>query len=81
MESVNQENAGFHSKIVCTRPDPVFLSLISLQQWGELPLCAQHGSLTKCCCVGLYLPETAGVNLPDTLEDMKTFGKYGNYEI
>ena len=24
---------------------------------------------------GLFLPETAGVNLPDTLESMKTFGK------
>ena len=26
---------------------------------------------------GLFLPETAGVNLPDNLESMKTFGKYG----
>ena len=25
--------------------------------------------------VGLFLPETAGVNLPDNLESMKTFGK------
>jgi len=24
---------------------------------------------------GLFLPETAGVNLPDNLESMKTFGK------
>ena len=24
---------------------------------------------------GLYLPETAGVNLPDTLQEIETFGK------
>ena len=24
---------------------------------------------------GLFLPETAGVNLPDNLDSMKTFGK------
>ena len=29
----------------------------------------------KIWITGLYLPETAGVNLPDTLHEIKTFGK------
>ena len=60
-----------------------WLPSLPASQVGTQPLQILFGQsktklqASKFCFIilGLFLPETAGVNLPDTLESMKTFGK------